>query len=70
MVDNLLTSPKLRRIDSDEETFHAARLGVLHVSLCDFAIAVHVQLDEESLVVRLRVDDIIERTRCKCGDLM
>ena len=65
----LLAATELRSIDGDEETLHAALLGVLDVLPGDFTIAVDVELDEEALAVALSVDDVVERAGGEGGDL-
>ena len=65
----LLAATELRGIDSDEKTLHTALLGVLDVFFGDLAVTVDIKLQEECLVVRLGVNDIVERARGKGGDL-
>lgn len=58
----LFTPTELGCINSNEETFDPACLSVLHILLGDFTVAVDIELNEELLVVRLSINDVVERT--------
>lgn len=55
----LLAATQLRRVDRNEKTLDATLFGMLHVLLRDLTIAVDVELQEECLVVGLRVDNVV-----------
>lgn len=56
----LLTTTKLRSVDGDEESLDTTLLSMLNVFLGDFSVPVDVQLDEEGLCWRSRIDDLVK----------
>ena len=64
-----LAASELRCVHCDEKTLDTTLLGMLYVFLRDLPIAVDVELQEEYLVVGLRVHDVVKRARRKRGDL-